>query len=460
MTERTPGSSTYGPGIGKVADAMGTPLMPWQQAAADLIGEVDARGRFRHRTVVLSVPRQSGKTALMGAVYVHRCLIKAGARVWHTQQTGQHARETWRKLLADQFEPSIFAPLAKAMKSAGSENLRFTNRAQLRPHPPTADSLHGEQSDLNGIDEAWTFDEDEGRDLLQAIIPTQATRPGAQTIIYSTRGTAASTWFHDMIDAIAAGKSGAALIDYGIPNDAPADVDTVCRHHPAVGHTIGRDTIDDALDTLGTAGFARAYGNRATASRRSLIPAARLDATTWQGDRPAGHRWHFAAAVAHNRADAAIAAATIVDGRPLAAIVATGTGSGWTARRLAELVDTWDAPPPLVDRVGPASTVADELERAETPIAELTARDVMTATADMLDRLDPADPDAEVDVWLKKHPALWSAIDAAATRTVGDSIMLSRKGSAGSVATFEAVILATYSALRPDPDPVPPMIWT
>lgn len=435
--------------------------MPWQRLAADVIGEVDEAGLFRHRTVVMSVPRQSGKTALMGAVYVHRCLIRTGARVWHTQQTGQHARETWRKLVADQFEPSMFAPLGKATRSAGSEVLRFQlNRAQLRPHPPTADALHGEQSDLCGIDEAWTFDEDEGRDLLQAIIPTQATRPGAQTIIYSTRGTAdGSTWFHNMIDRIVAGESRAALIDYGIPDDAPADVDTVVDHHPAVGHTIGRETVVEALDALGPSQFARAYGNRTTATRRQLIPSERLDAVAWNDERPDGRRWVFAAAVSQDRGDAAIAAATVLDdGRPLATIVQTGRGSSWVAPRLVELVADWDTPPPVVDRVGPAATVADALDRMDEAVEIPSARDVAAATADLLDRLQPQRDDAP-GIWLHPHPALMAAISNAATRPMGDAIMLSRRGSAGSVAAFEAVILAVAASLAPAPDPVAPMIW-
>ena len=45
LTPRTPGTSTFGPAIAKTAELLGTPFMPWQRAAADLIGEVDAAGR-------------------------------------------------------------------------------------------------------------------------------------------------------------------------------------------------------------------------------------------------------------------------------------------------------------------------------------------------------------------------------------------------------------------------------
>lgn len=460
-TARTPGSATHGPGIAKVAELLGTPLMPWQRRAADVIGEVDEHGRYRHSTVVLSVPRQAGKSALMDAVAVHRALTLRGARIWQTQQTGQDAREAWRKLVDDRFVESILRPLAVPARSAGSEALRFPSmRTQIRPHPPTMASLHGEQSDLNIIDEAWAFDPAQGRDLLQAIVPTQATRPGAQTVIVSTRGTATgSTWFHDIVDKAITAESSAAIIDYGIPPAVEATVDTVVAHHPAVGHTINVETVAKALDALGPSQFARAYGNRSTATASTLIPAHRLAAATWTDARPGGVRWHYAAAVAEDRSDAAIAAAAMVDGVPLAAIVQHATGTAWVADRLAELVESWDSPAPSVDRIGPAGTVAEDLDRLGVTTRPLTSRDIQAATGNLLDRIDPADPDADVTVRLVHDTGLWSALDAVALKNVGDAKMLDRRASAGSIACLEAVMLAIAAAVNAAPPPVAPKIW-
>src|SRR5699024_4198712 len=142
------------------------------------------------------------------------------------------------------------------------------------------------------------------------------------------------------------------------------------------------------------------YGNRSTATASTLIPAHRLAAATWTDPRPEGVRWHYAAAVAEDRSDAAIAAAGLVDGVPLAAIVQHAAGTAWVADRLAELVSTWDAPQPAVDRVGPAGTVAEDLDRLGVTIRPMTARDIQAATANLLDRIDPADPAADVTVRL------------------------------------------------------------
>lgn len=442
---------------------MGTPFMPWQASAADIIGEVDDAGRFVHRVILLSVPRQSGKTALMNAAYVHRCLIKPAARVWHTQQTGQHARTTWRKMLNDQFRPSVWSPLATPTMAAGSETLTFTNRSQFRPHPPTADSLHGEQSDLNGIDEAWTFDDVAGADLLQAIVPTQATRPGAQTLIVSTRGTADSTWFHGLVDRAQAGGD-MALIDYGVPQhvdldalDDPELVDIVAAHHPAVGHTIDRSVLADALDLLGRAGFIRAYGNRSTRTAHSLIPGHVLDRVAWNDDRPAGLTWTYAGAVAYDRSAAAIgAAARLDDGTVLAAVVDHRPGASWVADRLAELTAEWSSPPPVVDRTGPAATVADALNAAGVASASLDSSSVSAAVMSFMDSVTGPSGDP---LRLVLTDELRDSINGARLRPRGDRTFLDRAGG-GDSSAFEAVLLAAHHARTSPAAPAPPMIWT
>jgi hypothetical protein len=86
-------------------------------------------------------------------------------------------------------------------KSNGAEAFTFINGSKFRPFPPTRDALHGEQSDSVDADEVWSYDEQQGDDLLQAVVPTQLTRPGAQLWLWSTRGDRHSVWFHNLIEA-------------------------------------------------------------------------------------------------------------------------------------------------------------------------------------------------------------------------------------------------------------------
>src|SRR5215471_15214010 len=76
-TARTPERLTFGGAVAKLAAAMGRPLMPWQSYVADVALEVDDAGRFCYQLVLVTVPRQSGKTTLFEAVLDHRALVVA-----------------------------------------------------------------------------------------------------------------------------------------------------------------------------------------------------------------------------------------------------------------------------------------------------------------------------------------------------------------------------------------------
>ena len=79
-TPRNLERETLGPQVGEVARRLGKSLMPWQQYAADIALEVDpVTGDLWYEEVVITVPRQSGKTTLILAIMVWRCIVMASA---------------------------------------------------------------------------------------------------------------------------------------------------------------------------------------------------------------------------------------------------------------------------------------------------------------------------------------------------------------------------------------------
>jgi hypothetical protein len=82
--------------VAVIAEQLGTPFMPWQRQVADVAMEVDpATGLLAYREVVLTTPRQSGKTTLELGVLVHRCRTWARSRVLYSAQDRIHARSKW-----------------------------------------------------------------------------------------------------------------------------------------------------------------------------------------------------------------------------------------------------------------------------------------------------------------------------------------------------------------------------
>ena len=447
-TPRRPERATYGAAVGKLAAAMGKPLMPWQQYVADVGLEVDHRGRFVYQAVVATVPRQSGKTTLFGGVMDHRALTTSRARVWFTMQTAKDAVD-W---LTNEHWP-LLAPFGNNVglrRMAGSEHVRWHSSGGLvRPFPPNPTGLHGKVSDLVVVDESWSFDLLRGQQLDQAIVPTQATRPNAQVWKVSTAGDATSTWWLGTVEAgraaVAQGRSdGLAYFDWSCPDDLdPTDPASWPVYHPAFGRTIGPESMQAALDMLGPEEFSRAYGNRWVSTVARVIPLAAWRAAA-DDHAPLPVAGHVALGydVAVDRSDAAVVVAWR-DGTGLAHVEVADyrPGVGWLAERVVELAQRWQ--PRLVahDGAGPALDVADVLERGGLEGQGLKAREYATACTALLDAIT-ADPPG---VRIRPHPQLDAAAASAARRTLGDAWAWGRRQSTSSIAPLTAATVALWA---------------
>jgi hypothetical protein len=422
--------------------------MPWQEYVAEVALEVDEAGRFAYQLVLVTVPRQSGKTTLFGAVLDHRALVVPRARCWFTQQSGKHAvdwliNEHWPLLAA-------FAPKVHLRRAAGSEHIKWLPSGGLiRPFPPTPDGLHSKVSDLVVVDEPWAFDPVRGTQLDQAIVPTQATRPNAQVWKVSTAGDASSTWWLGSVEAgraaVRAGRTaGVAYFEWSCPDGLdPGDAVSWPRYHPALGRTIGAESVQAALDQLGPDEFARAYGNRWVSTVARVIP---LEAWRRAGENPAalpeagGVALAFDVAV--DRSDAAIVAAWRDEGGIAHVEVADQRpGVGWLAERLGELVERWRPVAVGYDAAGPALDVADVLERSGMVLVGLKAREYAAACAGLLEALCAPEP----AVRYRTHPALDAAAHGAVRRALGDAWAWGRRQSSGSLAALTAATVAVWA---------------
>lgn len=294
-TPRDPSYPTHGWRVAKVARAKGKALMPWQQLAADVAHEYDPdTGFYRYDTVVVSVPRQAGKTELESDAADARCLWYPGQRVRITMQDGKTADEWMREQhFVSLAEAPPFRDRYELSRRAGAHGVVWPHTGSaFTTFPPKREALHSKQTDVAFIDEAWAHSGEVGRDLKQAITPTMATRdrlpPGPQTWVVSTRGDHTSVYLDEYI---ARGKaslldpagSRVCFVDYGVPESGELDVEDVAvlaSYHPAVGHTQSVRTLEKAREdfrdpetgVIDLAAYARAYGNRSTKVTELVFP--------------------------------------------------------------------------------------------------------------------------------------------------------------------------------------------
>jgi hypothetical protein len=415
-------------------------------------------GSYEYQVVIVSVPRQSGKTALLRALGVYRAML--GRSVFYTAQTGKDARARWMDLvkalrLAPAFKAKMKSEEIKVALRGGSEHIEFPSTGVFQAFAPTVESLHGYTPPTVMIDEAFAQTQANGELLVGAIEPAQRTIVDKQLWLVSTMGTAESTFFHDWIARAAGGMDRVALFLWGASEEQdPFDLDDIAAYHPAVGfefREVGHDkglvttpeSILAAADKMSRSEYIRAYGNRATSTRATLIPAEDWTALGAAARglvdglaAPADPRdVTLAYDVDEHSASAAIVAVweDEATGLPAVKVVQAAPGVAW----LADAVEALDLAmrPARVVAIGngPVLDVTADLRNRGVDVDEMGERDYAAATSGLLvtvrDKQLVHDDGTE----------LAAAIGGLVTRSsVVDGVAFSRRHSVGTVSPATA----------------------
>lgn len=411
--------------------------MPWQQLIADVGTELDPdTGLPCWREIVVTVPRQSGKTTLVLSFEVQRALRwSTPQRIAYTAQTGWDAR---RKLIDDQAPMLLASPLKagvdRVLRAAGNEGIIFKGGSRIDVLATTEAAGHGRTVDLAVIDEAFS-DTDDRRE--QALLPAMATRAAGQLLVVSTMGTEASTYLNRKIEsgraAIADNADGGiAYFEWSAESDADIDDPaTWWSCMPALGFTINENTVRHARQTMSEGDFRRAMLNQKTISDERVIPLSSWSAAVSDGVAPEG-RLKFGLDVNPERSSAAIAAG---DAEMRGELVEHRPGVGWVVDRVVELAQRWNAPVAL-DAYGPAGSLADEIESRGVRVERYAGREMAYACGSFFDAL------ADQRVQIRRHPALDAASAGARRRTSGDSWTWARRDADCDVSPLVALTLA------------------
>ena len=439
---------TYGPRVAQISAALGKRFMPWQRYTADVALEIDpATALLVYRTVVVTVPRQSGKTTEELAVAVHRALsFGGGQRISYTAQTRLKARQKWEDDHIETLEASPFRGMFRVRKTLGMEAILWNNGSQHGIEATTEKAGHGDTLDLGFIDEA--FAQTDAR-TEQAMKPAMITRPQPQLWIVSTAGTAASVYLREKVDQ---GRvrcdlgltDSMAYFEWSAPDEAdPGDPSTWRLCMPALGHTVTEAAVRADFDTMQLPEFRRAYLNQwpdAAPPGWFVVPEASWVALLDPRSEPArpvafavaveGDRGHAAIAVAGQRADG-VRHVELADYRP---------GTAWVVPRLLELHAKHSPCALVIDPTGHEASMIPELEQAGVELLKPGSRDVAAAFGQFYE--------AAVDAGSLRHrgqPELDMALASAVTRDVGDAGRTwGRRHAAADISPLVAVTLALW----------------
>ena len=440
-TQRTPGRESFGWRIAKVAELLGTPFMPWQREVADVLGEIDPdTGLPAYREVVVTVPRQSGKTTLVLAVELDRALNWGKPQhVVYTAQTGQDARS---KLVKDQTpmvrSSALTVAVSKVLQGAAYTAIEFVIGSRVEALATSEDMGHGKTVALAVLDELMA-DQDDRR--MQGLLPAMLTVADGQLLIPSTAGTEKSVPLRSKVDAgraaVADGlTSGLAYFEWSADEDADADdEDTWLGCMPALGVTQSLDSVRHARASMTDGEFRRAMLNQWTVSEERVFPAVVWDSVQDRDASPDG-AIVFAVDVPLDRSSAVIVSC---DSQGVLEVVDQRPGVGWVRGRVGELVRSHGGNV-FVDGSGPAASFVDVLYADGVQCTPLSMGEMKVACSGFYDAV------ADGRLTVRPDGLLDDAVVGVVQRTVGDDWVWGRSKSDVDISPLVAATVAFSGA--------------
>ena len=123
--------STSWPKVRDTCRRLGWGFDGWQDGAGRLILARLADGTYAADTIVLSIPRQVGKTYLIACIIFALCLINPGLKVIWTAHRKSTSAETFRQFDGMSQRPKVAPHVRQVLRGKGDESIWFNNGSSI-----------------------------------------------------------------------------------------------------------------------------------------------------------------------------------------------------------------------------------------------------------------------------------------------------------------------------------------
>lgn len=438
---------------------LGITFDPWQDGCGRLMLAKRADGRYAAGVggVVMSIPRQVGKTFLLGATTFALSLIEPNLTVIWTSHRGRTASETFTSMQGFARREAIAPFVAKVVLGAGSEAIHFANGSRILFGARERGFGRGfSRVDVLVFDEAQILTEN----ALTDMVPTQNTSPDPLLLFTGTppRPTDPGEVFQGKRTGALAGTStDTAYVEFGADDDAdPDDRNQWLRANPSMPLRTPVSAVLRMQQNLAPESFLREALGLWSELRGHAIISSTQWATCLSLDSKIKAFPQFALDVAPDRSWAAIAVAgkdeegvmnVQLTGYPVGgrSLVDYERGTDWVVERVVSLRARWGSQTRLAIASGSAAeSLAPALEAAGISVDFVKSNDVASACGVFFDLATTANlrhlGDAEIT----------SALEGARKTTdSGEGAWKwGRRRSAADISPLYAATLAIWAATR------------
>lgn len=430
--------TTAYPAVRETCQRLGLGHDRWQAEAARLMLGKNKAGLFAADAIAASIPRQVGKTYLIGSIVFALCLINPGTTVLWTAHRTPTATETFESMRAMCQQPKIAPHIVSATAPAGNGVIRFRNGSRI---------LFGarEQGFGRGFTKVAVVVFDEAQILTQNAIDDMipATNAAANPLIFyigtppkpSDRGDVFINLRHE---ALSGDSDDVLYIEFSADEDAdPADREQWAKANPSFPSRTNVRAMQRMLKNLGRESFLReALGIWDKVGTSGVFPPGAWGRLA--SDEPPGEP--LAVGIAANVSQTFLSLGAVLGGEPrhVGSVLRFRAGVQTEAfiSEVRRIQDTYDVPVGI-DKRGPAAALIPSLEAAGIQLTQLATEDFIQASADMRRLVD------EGAIRHGNYDDLNAAVDAATWRQIGERRAFGRK--TGDIDALEAVAIALWA---------------
>lgn len=218
---------------------MGIEHDEWQAGAARLMLGKRADGTYAATVdgVVMSIPRQVGKTFLIGSVIIALCLLIPGLTVLWTAHRTRTATETFKAFKAMTGRPKVKPHMLDPRNTNGEQEITFRNGSRILFGAREAGFGRGfTEVDVEVFDEAQILTDKALDDMLAAM--NQPKNPAGALHMYigtPPRPTDPSDAFKRMRDDALTGETtDAVYVEFSAEKGtSPGDLDRIAEYNPS-----------------------------------------------------------------------------------------------------------------------------------------------------------------------------------------------------------------------------------
>lgn len=124
-------ASTGWPSVRDTCRRLGWDFDPWQDGAGRLILSKRADGLYAADTILMSIPRQVGKTYLTACIIFALCLLEPGLTVIWTAHRRSTAAETFAVFDGMSRRPKVAAHVLKVLRGASEQRILFNDGSRI-----------------------------------------------------------------------------------------------------------------------------------------------------------------------------------------------------------------------------------------------------------------------------------------------------------------------------------------